>query len=93
MCLEKKKVIFNELQKSPYVLIASCLLYCPTVKYSFFWTTPPTIKETRNKGHIHEALGESHKIVQNTDDVIVLHCLFGENKLTSIKKKRARTTP
>ena len=55
--------------------------------------SPPTIKETCNRGYILEALGESHKIVQNSDDVIVLHCLSGENKLTSIKKKRARTAP
>ena len=48
----------------------------------------PSKKEATKDAFIRH-LEESHNIVQNADDVLILHCLSDEDKSTLKKKKRA----
>ena len=48
----------------------------------------PSKKEATKDAFIRH-LEESHNIVQNADDVLILHCLSDEDKATLKKKKRA----
>ena len=46
-------------------------------------------KKEATKDAFTRHLEESHNIVQNADDVLILHCLSDEDKATLKKKKRA----